>query len=138
MGDEDSAEAIMTLDDPNEIKKRGRRVKNFNQDIWESCCQDIVERGNMEKVLLKYTQHSIVNTYICIIYEILVIFCSLMYLNDVIRKSKCVEKNSNTKDNLAIYSDRNHSYDSIKLLNPILVLSGPLKFVIQRCNQFVC
>lgn len=51
MGDEDSAEAIMTLDDPNEIKKRGRRVKNFNQDIWESCCQDIVRRGNMEKFL---------------------------------------------------------------------------------------
>lgn len=69
MGDEDSAKAIMTLDDPSEIKKRGRRVKNFDQDIWGSCSQDIVKRGNMEKVLilLKYTQHCIVNTYICII-----------------------------------------------------------------------
>lgn len=67
MGDEDSAKAILTLDDPSEIKKRGRRVKNFNQDIWGSCSQEIVKRGNMEKVLLKYTQHCIVNTYICII-----------------------------------------------------------------------
>lgn len=57
MGDEDSAKAIMTLDDPNAIMKRGRRVKNFKQDIWESCCQEIVERGIMEKVLLKYTKH---------------------------------------------------------------------------------
>lgn len=67
MGDADSAKAIMTLNDPAEIKKRGRRFKNFNQDIWESCCQEIVKKGNMEKVLLKYTQHCIVNTYICII-----------------------------------------------------------------------
>lgn len=29
--------------------KRGRRVKNFKQDIWESCCQEIAERGIMEK-----------------------------------------------------------------------------------------
>lgn len=79
MGDEESAEVIMRLNNPNEIKKRGRRVKNFNQDIWESCCQDIVERGNMEKVLLKYTQHCVVSSYIYTIYGILILFCSLTY-----------------------------------------------------------
>lgn len=79
MGDEESAEVIMRLNNPNEIKKRGRRVKNFNQDIWESCCQDIVERGNMEKVLLKYTQHCVVSSYIYTIYGILIFFCSLTY-----------------------------------------------------------
>lgn len=79
MGDEESAEVIMRLNNPNEIKKQGRRVKNFNQDIWESCCQDIVERGNMEKVLLKYTQHCVVSSYIYTIYGILILFCSLTY-----------------------------------------------------------
>lgn len=67
MGDEETAKAIMTLDDPRKIKNRGRYVKNFNRDIWGRCSQEIVKRGNMEKVLLKYTQHCIVNTYICII-----------------------------------------------------------------------
>lgn len=49
MGDVDRAAIIMALDDPNEIKKQGRHVKNFNQDIWESNCQEIVENGNMAK-----------------------------------------------------------------------------------------
>lgn len=53
MGDEDSAEIIMALNNPKEIKRQGRHVKNFNQDTWESCCQAIVERGNMAKVLLQ-------------------------------------------------------------------------------------
>lgn len=55
MGDKESAEVIMRLNNHNEIKKRGRRVKIFNQDIWENCCQHIVERGNMEKVLSVHT-----------------------------------------------------------------------------------
>lgn len=49
MGDVDRAAIIMALDDPNEIKKQGRHVNNFNQDIWESNCQEIVENGNMAK-----------------------------------------------------------------------------------------
>lgn len=49
MGDEDSAEIIMALNNPKEIKRQGRHVKNFNQDTWESCCEAIVERGNIAK-----------------------------------------------------------------------------------------
>lgn len=34
MGDEMSAETIMALDEPQKMKKQGRFVKNFNQELW--------------------------------------------------------------------------------------------------------
>lgn len=49
MGDKESADIIKALDEPSEIKKIGRHVKNFNQELWEISCQDVVEKGNMAK-----------------------------------------------------------------------------------------
>lgn len=51
MGDEMSAETIMALDEPQKMKKQGRFVKNFNQELWNDVRQEIVETGNMAKVL---------------------------------------------------------------------------------------
>lgn len=51
MGDEMSAETIMALDEPQQMKKQGRFVKNFNQELWNDVRQEIVETGNMAKVL---------------------------------------------------------------------------------------
>lgn len=50
MDDKESAEIILALQEPAEIKKVGRFVQNFNQELWESCCLDVVEKGNMAKV----------------------------------------------------------------------------------------
>lgn len=50
MDDKESAKIILSLKEPSVIKKRGRRVKNFNQELWESCREDVVEKGNMAKV----------------------------------------------------------------------------------------
>lgn len=50
MDDKESAELILALHEPAEIKKVGRNVQNFNQELWESRCLDVVEKGNMEKV----------------------------------------------------------------------------------------
>lgn len=52
MGDQESAEIIMALDVAQEIKNIGKHVQNFNAERWEEACQAIVERGNMEKVLV--------------------------------------------------------------------------------------
>lgn len=49
MDDKESAEIILALHEPAEIKKVGRNVQNFNQELWESRCLDVVEKGNMEK-----------------------------------------------------------------------------------------
>lgn len=52
MGDHEKADIIMALDEPQEIKRTGKHVQNFNAERWEEACQAIVERGNMEKVYL--------------------------------------------------------------------------------------
>ncbi|XP_061182107.1 uncharacterized protein LOC133190468 [Saccostrea echinata] len=49
MKDKDSAEIIMALDQPREMKEQGRYVKNFNQELWDKNCRNIVEKGNMAK-----------------------------------------------------------------------------------------
>lgn len=49
MGDDDIAAKIMILDEPKEIKQHGRKVKNFDNELWEKHCQEIVEKGNMAK-----------------------------------------------------------------------------------------
>lgn len=50
MGDEISAETIMALDEPQKMKKQGRFVKNFNQELWDDIRQEVVKTGNMAKV----------------------------------------------------------------------------------------
>jgi ribA/ribD-fused uncharacterized protein len=47
--DKEVAEKILEANDPAEHKKLGRQVKNFNSDIWESHCRDIVYKGNYAK-----------------------------------------------------------------------------------------
>lgn len=51
MGDEMSAETIKAFDEPQKMKKQSRFVKNFNQKLWDDIRQEIVETGNMAKVL---------------------------------------------------------------------------------------
>nr|XP_034312225.1 serine/threonine-protein kinase Nek4-like isoform X3 [Crassostrea gigas] len=49
MDDEESAKLILALNEPEEIKRIGRHIKNFNQELWEIYCLDVVEKGNMAK-----------------------------------------------------------------------------------------
>lgn len=49
MNDFDAAETIMKLDEPKEIKELGRKVKNFNDQLWVDKREGIVEKGNMAK-----------------------------------------------------------------------------------------
>ena len=48
--DADMAARIMACHSPRDQKALGRKVKNFDQDVWKSKCRDIVKRGNMAKV----------------------------------------------------------------------------------------
>lgn len=50
MDDMERAEIIMALDDPREMKQQGRYVENFDRKMWDKCCQDVVEKGNVGKV----------------------------------------------------------------------------------------
>lgn len=47
--DFDVAEQIMQTIKPNEMKALGRKVKNFNQEIWAKECKKIVLIGNFYK-----------------------------------------------------------------------------------------
>lgn len=49
MNDTELAEVIMALNDPREIRESGKEVKNFSQQLWDNCCEAIVEAGNIEK-----------------------------------------------------------------------------------------
>ncbi|NDI35490.1 NADAR family protein [Chengkuizengella sediminis] len=43
------AEKILKSSSPSDQKKLGRKVKNFDQEIWESNCKKIVYDGNFAK-----------------------------------------------------------------------------------------
>ncbi len=47
--DKEIEEQIMSATTPNQFKNLGRKVKNFNQEIWDQKAYDIVVRGNYEK-----------------------------------------------------------------------------------------
>lgn len=47
--DQETFEKIMKISNPKEQKALGRLVKNFNKEIWESKCKDIVYDGNYAK-----------------------------------------------------------------------------------------
>ena len=58
--DDVMAERILQMDSPCEQKALGRKVANFEEDKWKSCCRDIVKKGNLAKVwpLHRHTSHS--------------------------------------------------------------------------------
>lgn len=47
--DYEIADAIMDTNNPREQKALGRKVLNFDKDVWESVCRDIVFRANYAK-----------------------------------------------------------------------------------------
>ena len=49
MGDRETRALIMNTDDPREIKKLGRKVRNFDSRLWDSHKFDIVVNGNYHK-----------------------------------------------------------------------------------------
>ena len=49
------AAKIMATDDPREQKALGRKVSNFNDDIWKKNCRKIVKKGNVAKVIVATT-----------------------------------------------------------------------------------
>lgn len=46
MHDAFAARSILSCKTPREAKALGRKVKNFDQKLWERECMDIVTRGN--------------------------------------------------------------------------------------------
>lgn len=48
-GDIEAAEQILVATSPEDVKKIGRRVKNFNAEIWSERSVDVVVRGNIAK-----------------------------------------------------------------------------------------
>lgn len=48
-GDTDIADAILKTDDPAEQKNLGRRVSNYNDDIWSAKRVDVMVAGLFEK-----------------------------------------------------------------------------------------
>lgn len=52
-GDTDIAKTIMKTTHPAEQKALGKQVKNFNRDIWDAHCMNIVFKANYAK----FSQH---------------------------------------------------------------------------------
>jgi ribA/ribD-fused uncharacterized protein len=48
-GDLEAAQEILASRSPDEVKKIGRRVKNFNAEIWSERSVDVVLKGNLAK-----------------------------------------------------------------------------------------
>ena len=47
--DLETADKILATDSPEEAKKLGRQVKNFQQEQWDAACKQIVYEGNYAK-----------------------------------------------------------------------------------------
>lgn len=52
-GDTEAADQIMNTDNPAIQKEIGRRVKNFDREIWDANCYSIVYKANFAK----FSQH---------------------------------------------------------------------------------
>lgn len=50
-GDDEIGKKIMDCTDPNTIKKLGRKVKNFNPDVWDKVKYSIILNGNYLKFI---------------------------------------------------------------------------------------
>jgi ribA/ribD-fused uncharacterized protein len=48
-GDMEMLAEIIDAPDPHEAKKFGRKVRNFDADVWSAKCFEIVVTGNVEK-----------------------------------------------------------------------------------------
>ncbi|MNK06079.1 Swarming motility protein YbiA [compost metagenome] len=59
-GDEENLEAILRSKHPKEMKAYGRAVQNFDKDIWDKECYDIVKRGS----LAKFSQNTELGDYL--------------------------------------------------------------------------
>ena len=55
--DEVSAKKIMDTSNPKEQKALGRRVHPFDPNVWKEQCRDIVEKGNLAKVIGNWTDN---------------------------------------------------------------------------------
>ena len=49
-GDSHTAQEILNSSSPEEQKRLGRKVANFQEDVWNAQCPFIVREGNMLKV----------------------------------------------------------------------------------------
>lgn len=52
-GDKETLEKILEVSHPKEAKDLGRKIRGFNQKVWDEHCCDIVFKGN----LLKFSQN---------------------------------------------------------------------------------
>ena len=48
--DEDNALLILKSHSPRDQKALGRKVRNFDAEVWTANCKEIVKAGNMAKV----------------------------------------------------------------------------------------
>lgn len=49
MGDTETRERILATDDPREIKKLGRMVRDFDARLWDMKKSQVVVNGNLHK-----------------------------------------------------------------------------------------
>mmetsp|Transcript_3962 Transcript_3962/g.9357 ORF Transcript_3962/g.9357 Transcript_3962/m.9357 type:complete len:226 (+) Transcript_3962:99-776(+) len=49
MGDMDTAQDVMKTANPAQQKRLGRLVANFDADLWDKACDEVVYRGNLFK-----------------------------------------------------------------------------------------
>jgi len=48
--DDDHARQIMKTEDPKKHKGLGRKVENFDKEVWSETSKEVVKKGNIEKV----------------------------------------------------------------------------------------
>lgn len=52
-GDDEIAPQILTAEKPMQMKALGRKVKNFDENIWKENRERIVQEGNLAKVTFR-------------------------------------------------------------------------------------
>ncbi|BDB03689.1 NADAR family protein [Clostridium botulinum] len=58
--DQEIAKKIITSNNPRDIKAFGRKVKNFDKEVWNANCKRIVYKGNY----YKFNQNSALKKYL--------------------------------------------------------------------------
>lgn len=60
-GDKKMAAEIMKTDCPKTMKKCGRKVTNFDKDVWNKKSKSVVKEGNLAKVNVSILYNLLIN-----------------------------------------------------------------------------
>ena len=86
--DTEIAGEILKTTNPKEQKEFGRKVSNFNKDVWNSKCKEFVRKGNLAKVFEIELCMTLYGSITCKGYTVTLV--AIYALAQLVNKNRCL------------------------------------------------